>query len=342
MTNLNRIGLVGATLAVWPSLVTAQASGSSRELVLGAKQGFEITIEVNDVPLRLRVDPSATGVILLNPGAAARAKLRPSRLDKKLARALGLEAEPEGLQSGSIGGHDVPVSTPDPSRTPAPAGAQTQLGSVQMRGKLALARAVIAGQSEQKVFSWFARDVISDADGIISPAVLPFDTVRFKFREPSNVERLVPFALDYSPLTGLIYRHPIAGHHVSVKFSVLEPATTATAAAAAVISAHLGGSWAGDRRMHSVGLGVTRPVRPLSLGAPLGIKSLSVDRLLVRISDHRGGHALPLDEPIGDDLLVTARSAQEARYLLVVGQDTMGGCSELKYLRRNRIVMTCR
>jgi hypothetical protein len=339
---VNCIGLVGATLLAWPSLVTAQAIGPSRELVLGAEQGFEITIEVNRIPLRLRVDPSATGVILLNPGAAERAKLRPRRLDKKLAQALGLEAGHEGLQSGSIGGVDVPVNTPEPNRTSPPVGAQTQLGPVQMRGNFALARTAIAGGSDQKVFSWFARDVIRNADGIISPAALPFDTVRFKFRQPSPDERLLSFALDYSPLTGLTYQHRIAGQRVSVKWSVLEPATTATAAAAAVISDHLGGSWAGDRRMHSVGLGVARPVRPLRFDAALDVESLSIDRLLVRIADHRGGHALPLDEPIGEDLLVTARSAHQARYLLVVGQDTMERCSELSYLRRNRIVMACR
>ncbi len=341
MTSLNRL-MVAAALATLPGHLAAQRAGDGRELVLEAGQGFEIIVEVNDVPLRLRVDPGATGVIMLNPGAAERARLRPGRLDKKLAVALGLEPKSGGA-TVSIDGADVPLRSAPPGRTGNPAAARTQLGPVRLLGKFTLARAAIQGRSEEKVFGWFSRDVVSGADGVINPAALPFTTVTFKLRDPTAGERLLSFGVDYSALEGLVYRHPIGGHRLNVKWSVLEPATTATAAAAAVISAQLDGRWAGESRMHSVGLGVTRPVRPLKLSEPLKVQALSLDSMLVRTRDHRGDHSLPSDKPLGDDsILVTARSAQQALYVMVVGQDSMSGCSKVSYLRPNRIELTCR
>jgi hypothetical protein len=334
-----------ATSAV---LLSALAVAPDAELALNAENGFEVIAQVNGASLRLRVDPGASGLVLLNPAAAERAGLRPRRFDDELARSLGLPpAGAAGAQMGVVNDREVPVYNGSSTRTGSAeatlASATTALGPVKMRGKLAHGDVRLGDRSGRWLFSWFDREVVDGADGLISPAALPFDRVSFRLREPQPGERPLAFVVSHRPLSGLHFQQLVQNRNVTVRLSVLEPATTATAAAGAVIASALDGKWVGAQRRHAVGLGVLRPARPLSLAKPLQLQQFSLTNLLVRSRDHRGNLSLPAELPLSaDELLVTAPSSQAAQFALTIGQDSLERCSRVTYVRPNRLELDCR
>src|SRR4051812_5162175 len=66
------IGLVLAMLAI-----AAGRPAAAAELLLDRAGGFIVPVVVNGVTLRLRADPAASGLVILNPDAVLRAKIQP-------------------------------------------------------------------------------------------------------------------------------------------------------------------------------------------------------------------------------------------------------------------------
>jgi hypothetical protein len=324
------------------------APARAADLALDRQSGFVVPVEVNGHVLRLRVDPGANGVIVLNPEAAERVGLREASLGRELARALGIGMPARGGDDASGRTIDqVPVNAAPSSRVAAAQAEVSplvQLGPLLARGRFGMARLRAGGSESAKVFAWFESRAVEDADGVISPAELPYATVTFRLSEPRRGERSFTFNGRYTPLAGFVVPLAVRDYVVNVKLSVSEPNSIATAAAAAVIAQSHDGAWSGEVRRHHIALGVMRPVRPLALGRAVPIAAMRVRSFLARFRDNGGDVRLPADVATDpDEIVVTGPgAAQPVRFLLVLGRDQLASCSSIVWQRRSvRLVARC-
>ncbi len=342
-----------AAAMIVPLLVILSTSPlQARDLILDQQSGFVIPVQVNGQTLRLRVDTGANGVIVLNPDVVQRLGLVEAPMDRNMAITMGIGAPPRSgeIQSGIDG--EVPMVDAPTTRTLAEherIRPFVQLGSLMAQGKFAIARASIGGRAGNMVFAWFERSAVADADGLISPAELPYDNVTLRLAPERANERTVTLAGQYTRLSGFSVPMPVQGRNLHVKLSAVETNSIATAAAGSVLAQAHRGSWSGDLRRHNIALGVERPVRPMNLGRPFALGGrLRVSDFLVRVRDHGGNLPLPAarSEEIRtdpDEVVVVAPGAnQPVRFLLVLGQDQLSSCSSVTYRRRSvSLVMRC-
>lgn len=218
--------------------------------------------------------------------------------------------------------------------------AQTFIGPVRLRGSSKAAAVTIAGVTSQRRLIWMDREIYSGADGIISPADLPYDRVTMLLAEPRSGEQALQLPMQFEPSSGLFHKFKLGAQEIVLSLSANKPESMATAAAGALIAQLHGGAWAGEAREQPVSFGVPRPVRPLALQQPLPIAGLRLARFLVRTQDHRGGAQLPPDAVADpDEIVVTAtRGRQRPRYVLTLGRDWLSPCSSISWNNRTRIM----
>jgi len=304
-------GVFGLALAA----LSLPRAASAADLLLDRDGGFVVPVEINGATLRLRVDPAASGLVILNPDAVGRAKLTPE------------------MMNGRPG---IPGQFIRPSFA--------RIGPVGLTGRTRAATARTGGQAFPIQAIWFYRPAIDGADGVISVALLPYDSVTFRLGAPRAGEGAVTLALDYVTELGLYYPYPLEGRALPVQFSLWKPASIGTAAAGALLAQGRAGAWAGDHDRRPISFGVLRPVRPMALGRPIDLGFARVGGFLVRTGDYRGGYALPAETDADpDEIVVTAaRAMQAARLNLVLGADQFAACSSLRYARAGRsLTLSC-
>jgi hypothetical protein len=303
-------GAVGLALAA----LLVPSAASAADLLLDRASGFTIPVEIGGATLRLRVDPAAAGLVILNPDAVARAKLTPE------------------MMSGRPG---IPGQFVRPS--------YARIGPVGLTGRTRGTTARTDGQAFPIRAIWFDRPAIDGADGLISPASLPYESVTFRLAAPRAGESPVVLALDFVTELGLYFPYPLEGRALPVQFSLWKPSSIGTAAAGALLAQGRSGAWAGEPDRRPISFGVLRPVRPMRLQRPLDLGFARVAGFLVRTGDYRGGLALPADSADPDEIVVTAaRAVQAARLNLVLGADQFAACSSLHYDRAGRrLTLNC-
>lgn len=204
------------------------------------------------------------------------------------------------------------------------------IGPVKLEGETnRVSLAVGDARSKERVI-WTDRDVTEGADGIISPEVLPYETLVLSLGPAGGEQRRYDLPMRYDPSRGLHYAQEVGGETMFVRFSIEQPFSLATASSGALIAAAHNGQWAGDATSEVVRFGVSRPMRPMRLARPLLLRDLPVTRFKVRTSDNRGRLALPSDPAIDpDEIIVTAKAKgkQPRLLLLTIGRDRLSGCS---------------
>jgi hypothetical protein len=208
------------------------------------------------------------------------------------------------------------------------------IGPVKVRGRVAKARMVIGTIPVTAAFTWYGKPVVTGADGIISPGLLPYDEVNLVLGSSSrsSVEKVVPVI--FSKDVGLAHLTSIGGKPLGVRFSSRKESSMSTAAAGALIAAAHGGFWLGAATPVLINLGIQRPVRPLGLAQPWQVGPFSIRRFLVRTVDWRGPQSFP-PEPSTDaaEIVVTgkARGAGKPFYEVVIGLEYLRACSAVRY-----------
>lgn len=223
--------------------------------------------------------------------------------------------------------------------------ARTFVGPVRLTGRTKSTTVTIGNRTDERRIIWMDRDAVTDADGLIGPADLPYDRVTFHLRAAGPGEQLLTLPLAFDRSTGLSHRQRVGDQEVGFKLATGTPQTLATAAAGALLAARHGGTWAGEAREHPVRFGVMRPARPLTLGTALPIAGLPLARMLVRTRDDRGNAVLPAENDADpDEMVVTAGSErQRARYTVILGADWLAGCSSLVWDNGTRVMtVSCR
>jgi hypothetical protein len=210
------------------------------------------------------------------------------------------------------------------------------IGPVRLRGRFAEIPVTLAGQVTKAKVNWQQVDVAADADGIVTPHLLPFGRVTLERRPAGAGERDIVLESRMHWNHGIHVPVRLGKRRIAARLSFHHPRTTAAAAAAAVIIDAQGGALGGARSLEEIGFGVKRPARSLRLERPLRIGDLAVTRLMARSADYRGKHKLTLPgAPVAQsDILVTGRlPSQDPLYRITIGLDVLERCSAASYVR---------
>jgi hypothetical protein len=271
-----------------------------------------VTALLDGQPITLRVDPAATDQISLNASSARR---------------LGLFS-PGRLVDGM----------------PADTGTLfVDVGKVRLREATTNGVLDIAGRPVRLTLASGDRDHVDGADGLINPAQLPHDEVRFVRRAatPADWTRVLPARFDRN--RGLLSEVPVGKRRIDVVFTPVARETIATASAAAFLVESHGGRYAGPPRDAIISHGVARPVRDIAFDRPSEIAGLPLAGIAARLFDWSGKTSLPAEARPDDEIVVAGRFDGQRQWAkLAIGADHLEACASLVWQRLPAtITLTC-
>ena len=297
-------------------VATLAAAPSPRERII-AGDGI-VDVMIAGRPARLRVDPAAPAMPLIDRGLADRAGLK---MTGRWGVGIGY----------SIGGTGVM--------------SRTQVVRVDLGN----------GPAKRRV-GWTARPFAAVADGSVGPDAFAEPVVRFRLRPALPGERESVFrATRDSALFGLFGNFSatfaeieVGGEPMRVRFDPYHPRTLATAGAAMRLAGLHDGVVSGAAAPTEIFFGIERPVRTLTLRRPLTLGPLAISTLGVRTQDD--GNATGLREadappPDPDEIVVTGKGRKrDLRHdVLSLGADYLSRCSSIVFdTPANRIRLSCR
>lgn len=224
------------------------------------------------------------------------------------------------------------------------------VGPMRLKGSTRNEKFTIGGVTESKPVMWIKGQTVSEVDGVINPANLPADRVILRLQTPRPGEQVIELPMRFDRQRGLYHEFDYGGQLILTRFTLEDPLTTATGAAASVIAKRRNGLWDGGPFVHRVRFGISRPVRRMQLRETLSVNGLPVDQLAVRMMDDRGSYLLPEKEipsDVEDDegIIVTGknrRSYGAPHFWLMIGRDHLSRCSSISYnSRAKRMILTC-
>lgn len=223
------------------------------------------------------------------------------------------------------------------------------VGPMRLKGSTRSEKLTIGGVTASKPVMWVKGQAIGDADGIINPANLPGDRVTLKLQAPQPGEQVIELPMRFDRQRGLYYEFDYGAQLILTRFTLEDPLTTATGAAASVIAKRRSGLWDGGPFVHQIRFGVPRPVRRMVLGQPLSVKGFPLNEFAVRIMDDRGSYLLPekelpstVEEDDGVIVKKNKRSFGAAHFWLMIGSKDLSRCSSISYdSRSKRMIMSC-
>lgn len=284
-------------------LAAAGGAAKQGELVI-APDGMRPS-SIAGVPARLRVDPAAPGMPVLNPALAARAGLKPGPF----------------AASYAVG----PVTIA--GRT---AVARIDLGAGPVKRRVTWTARTYSDTA----------DAVVGPGGLPDP-VIRFQLRAPRLGERVVALPIAKagglfggWGLTFAALT-------VDGEPMRVRFDPRRP-TTATAGAGVALARAQGGALEGSPTTTDIAWGVRRPVRTLRLERPLIVGPIRLDDLLVRVSDYGGTSSIAdaaAPPPDPDEVVVTAKGKRDrSRDVLTIGRDQLDRCSSLTFDKRARQV----
>lgn len=288
-----------------PLILALVAAAAPAERVVTI--GDTLAARVNGVAVQMRVDPAGTAMPLIDDAAAARA----------------------GLKAGMIGiGYAI--------------------GPRRILGRTALAPIDLGTGPARHRIGFTPRRYAGAVEGTIGPAGLPETAVRFRLRAPLPNEHKVMLpmgdqgglAANWGERFAIVM---VGGAPMRIRFDPYHPRTLATAGAAARLAAANRGVMTGTSSTAEIAFGIQRPVRDMTLGAPLQVGPLSIARLGVRTSDFGSIDGLPSDQADPDEVLVAAKRKHDANADRInIGSDLLNHCSSILFdTKRRQIELSC-
>jgi hypothetical protein len=220
------------------------------------------------------------------------------------------------------------------ARLPLPweMGRDLSIGRTTLTGRTAVAKLAIGRTIRPVLVATHGRAATADAEGTIGPDLLPYASVTWRRADAPPPSGTVTLPLRLDDQRGLDAAAPDLAPGLSLRFSLANPETAATAAAGALLAQRLGGAFEGAVRPIPVTLGITRPARTIRFGRPFRLAGFRFDRLPVRIADFRGDNPLPTDPAPPADITVARRERpQGAEPWVALGLDRLGRCAEITY-----------
>lgn len=255
-----------------------------------------LTVTIGGIPGRLRIDPSAASMPVLNPDYAKRAGLKPGMFG------VGRRIGPVTVD-GATGVKPIELD--------------------QIPGKRRMAWF-------QRDIATTADGVIGP--GGLPESVVRF-TLRAP--RPGEQIVTLPMEGSggllggWETLRGMIQ---VGGTPIKVFFDLQQRSAQATAGAAVLLARAQGGTMEGDPASIDMGFGVERPVRTMRLAKPLMIGTLSIDTIRVRIADFGSAAAIRESGEDPDEVVVSAGQKQDhKRDQMRLGLDQLDHCSSIVF-----------
>lgn len=274
---------------------------------------------VAGAPARVRIDPAAPAMPMIDLALAERAKLK---LEGKWGISIGY----------AVGGTSVMT--------------RTQVVPVDLGD----------GPVERRV-GWAKRPFAPGVDVSVGPAALAEPVVRFQLRAARPGETTTTFkARHESAAFGLFGNFSatyaeikVGGAPMWLRFDPHHARSLATAGAAVRLAALHDGSVSGAAVPTEIFFGIERPVRTMTLGKPFALGPLRIASLGVRTTDLGNANAIrdadtpaPAVDP--DEIVVTAKGKKRRpqRDILSLGADQLRHCSSIVFDRNAKLIhLTC-
>lgn len=226
------------------------------------------------------------------------------------------------------------------------------VGPMRLKAATRNEKMTIGGVTASKPVMWVKGQSLRDVDGIINPANLPGDRITLQIRAPQANEQIIELPMQFDRQRGLYYEFDYGGQLILTRFTLDDPLTTTTGAAASVIAKRRNGLWEGSPFTHQVRFGIARPLRRMVLGETLIVKGFPVKELAVRILDDRGSYLLPdkdaavvPSEREEDGIIVTGKNRRNygaPHFWLMIGQKDLSRCSSISYDNKaKRMILAC-
>ncbi len=260
-------------------------------------------------------------------------------------RKLRLEVKPNAPEAPTLN----PVIAQELQFRPGMFGFYTKVGPETVSGVSAVKRVNYGRDQKQRVF-WTSRPVSTIADGVISPASLPYKRVRFTLGVPANAEKQTRFPINnfgFLGRGGMGTEIRIDKEKIQVSFSLSRDTALVSAPTGNWLARERDGKLYGKPTVTAVYYGIERPVRAMRLAQPLTLGPFVIPEMDVRVSDY--GNATGIAEvdanqssQDSDEIIVTGKSNKDIDLRLTLGRNFLQGCSSITYdLQHNNIVLSC-
>jgi hypothetical protein len=213
----------------------------------------------------------------------------------------------------------------------------------------------VAGLPEKGRAFWFLNVPQPKYDGSIGPWAFPQDRVIVRLKPDDPADQSTEFGYFGDLNNGSITGHKEATFSTAVTFGVERdlPYPLASAATGAAIAAAYGGTLSGEPWDLSVGFGITRPVRLMTLERPFVLGPFSFTKIAVRTRSTRdaAGNGDAIAEATdGQDVdpqeitvVGLGKTAKKPVYTLAIGRPTLNQCASITYDKAaRRIILRCR
>lgn len=302
-----------ALLAVAVAAIPAKPVDAAQKLPLSGELRLDlnspiITVNVGDVPLRLRVSLNQKRLIELNPDAVRR-----------------IEADPPARGFAFESGFDALV------------------GRERLRGLQAAAKVRINGRKMLVTLASHGRECCKGVDGEIGLGLLPYESIVMERSSPSpDPTRTTDYALDDNVIHGPQARQTVGADAIFVQFSLEQDRTVATGSAGAILARAHGGRL-DDAGEIEAAFGIKRPASMLTFATPANVGGFPYDEMIVRTADFGGSEEYPRDPDKAGDIMVQRRvPQQEAWPAVLIGRDRLDRCDRAEIDRRtNRLSLRC-
>lgn len=213
----------------------------------------------------------------------------------------------------------------------------------------------VAGVPEMGRAFWFLNVPQPKFDGSIGPWAFPHDRVVVRLSADGPADQLNDFPYFGDLNNGSVSSYQEATFGTAVTFGVERdlPYPLASAATGAAIAAAYGGSLSGEAWDQSVGFGITRPVRLMTLERPFIIGPFSFTQIAVRTRSTRdaagNGDAIA-EASDGEDVdpqeitvIGLGKKAKKPVFTLAIGRMALNQCASITFDKLARkIILRCR
>ena len=187
------------------------------------------------------------------------------------------------------------------------------------------------------------------ADGVISPASLPYKRVVFGLSTPVSGEKIYDYPLDNF---GFLGRYGIGTiiktreEKLIVQFSLVRNENLVSAPTGNWLAENFGGTLTGAAQSTLVYYGIQRPTKLMKLASPLRIGEVNLSELAVRVSDY--GDATGISDGTkgpstdSEEIVVTGKRDKHVDLRITIGRALLDRCSALTYdFDQRQIRMSC-
>lgn len=219
------------------------------------------------------------------------------------------------------------------------------IGPVELIANSRSASFDLGASSGNVRFHWFDRDIAQTNDGLISPTLLPYRTVKFVLRsEDSEATKrsLIlkgPGTYGFSGGEGSLR---LGDDMVAIGFNPQREHTIVSAAVGAILASTHGGAFHGDVMETTIRYGVTRPVRLMELDRPLDVAGAIVRSVLVRTNEAGDAIGKTVENKDQDEIVVIGSNKRKPKLTMTLGAQALEKCSSFEFDNEaNEIILIC-